>query len=128
VTFLFDGWGDAGTKRLLAAYKAGLNTDEALLEATGLNFEEFQQAWWEWLGGHAGEYPAPPPGAGLATPRPPAERPTVPPIPTATPVHSSRGAPGPCCPCPGIGILGLLSGVIIFSRQSAAFGFCKSEK
>ena len=111
VTFLFECWGDAGMARLLAAYKAGSDTDEALLETTGLNFEEFQRAWWEWLGGQSGMYPTPPPSAGIATARPPADRPTVPPAPTisATPTADAP-ASSPCCvPCPCVGVLGLLS-------------------
>ena len=118
VEFLFEAWGDAGMSRLLTAYKAGLNTDDALLRATGLNSEEFQQAWWDWLGGPAGMYPTPPPSAGLATARPPAERPTVPPISvTATPARSSSvRTPGPCCPCPGVGALGLLGGVAVWGQ------------
>jgi hypothetical protein len=64
-----------------------------------------------------------PPGAGVATVRPPDQRPTVPPAPTlsATP---TAGAPAPssgCVPCPCVGVLGLLSllavlGWRIFSR------------
>jgi hypothetical protein len=67
VTFLLDRWGDAGMGTLLSAYKAGHNTDEALLEATGLDFDGFQQAWWEWLGGQPGAYPTRPARAAVPT-------------------------------------------------------------
>ena len=109
VTFLFERWGDAGMARLLATYKVGRDTDEALLETTGLNFEEFQQAWWEWLGGQNGMYPTPPPSADVTTARPPAEGPTVPPAPTipATPTIDAPARPSGCVPC--VGVLGLLS-------------------
>lgn len=111
VTFLFERWGDAGMARLLAAHKAGSGTDAALLETTGLNFEEFQRAWWEWLGGQSGMYPTPPPGAGVATVRPPAACPTVPPAPTlsATPTADAPARSPGCVPCPCAGVLGLLS-------------------
>ncbi len=84
---------------------AGGDTDKALLTATGLNFEEFQYAWWEWLGGQPSMYPTPPPSAGVATARPPTERPTVPPAPTPIP-GTPASSPG-CVPC--LGALGLLS-------------------
>lgn len=129
VTFLFERWGDAGMAQLLAAYKAGSgDTDAALLETTGLNFEEFQRAWWEWLGGESGMYPTPPSGAGVATARPPADCPTVPPAPTlsatptadvatvlpastisATPPADAPASSSCCLPCPCVGVLGLLS-------------------
>ncbi len=123
VTFLFERWGDAGMGQLLAAYEAGSDTDEALLETTGLNCEEFQRAWWEWLGGESGMYPTPPPGAGVATVRPPDQRPTIPPAPTlsATPITDAPTPSSGCVPCPCVGVLGLLSllavlGWRIFSR------------
>ncbi len=101
VTFLFEHWGDAGVGQLLAAYKAGRSTDEALHEATGLSFEEFQQAWWEWLGGQPGAYPTRVPRPELPTARPiPTPRavfpavvtqpPTTSPVPTEAPTASPR--------------------------------------
>jgi len=30
------------------------------MQVTGLDFEGFQQAWWEWLGGAPGAYPTAP--------------------------------------------------------------------
>jgi hypothetical protein len=61
VTFLYEKWGDEGVAQLLEAFHQGADLDEALLEVTGLDFEGFQQAWWVWLGGAPGAYPAPPP-------------------------------------------------------------------
>lgn len=80
VTFITDQWGDEGMARLLQAYGAGYDTDGALLEAIGMNFEEFQQAWWEWLGGQPGAYPTRPPQAGM---------------PTVPPLSSPRSIPSP---------------------------------
>jgi len=122
VTFLFERWGSEGMSRLLAAFRAGSNTDEALLEATGLNFEEFQQAWWEWLGQKAGTYPTPIPNATGATPRPPDQRPTVPPRPTSAPLAPSPAPALPCLPCAGgTGLMTL--GLIIRLRCSRSGGW-----
>jgi hypothetical protein len=92
VAFLFEQWGDEGMATLLAAYRAGRNTDQALQEAIGLDFEGFQAAWWEWLGGEPGAYPTRtahemPEVPPLATPRPVAS-----PVPTQTP--TSAAIPG----------------------------------
>jgi hypothetical protein len=116
VTFLLERWGDAGMGALLSAYKAGRNTDEALLEATGLDFDGFQKAWWEWLGGSPDAYPTQPPRAAVptmpafitptlrATPVPTkqpmaAEEPTVvptpSPVPTEAPAASATQSPAP---------------------------------
>lgn len=84
VVHLYETWGGEGMERLLSAYQAGRSTDDALLEATGLDFEGFQQAWWEWLGGSPGAYPTPP-RAGI---------PTMPPLitraPAPTPVPTTQ--------------------------------------
>ena len=117
--------------RLLAAYKAGGDTNTALIETTGLNLEEFQLAWWEWLGGAPGAYPTPPASARVATPRPPAERPTVPPPVILTPTRpaqpSDAFAVGPLrvlacvgvsCVC-GALALGALVIVIALARRAA---------
>ena len=118
VTFLFERWGDAGMGQLLAAYEAGSDSDEALLETTGLNCEEFQRAWWQWLGGESGMYPTPPPGAGVATVRPPDQRPTIPPAPTlsATPTTDASTPSSVCVPCPCVGVLGLLSLLAVLGK------------
>jgi hypothetical protein len=107
VTFLFEHWGDDGLGQLLAAFKEGsCDTNEALIQATGLDFEEFQEAWWEWLGGQPGTYPTPIPTPGIMTRPPPTMRPTVTPTPAPGMPDSS-----PCCsPCVGaVALLGLLT-------------------
>ncbi len=114
VVFLQTQWGDAGMAKLLAAYKAGLQTDAALREATGLNFEQFQQSWWEWLGGKPGMYPTPPPTPGTrsaivistATARPPAVEPSATPAPVLATPSSPVKAARPGFPCAGAGVLG----------------------
>jgi len=73
VTFLYEKWGEQGVAQLLEAFRQGSNEDEALLEVTGLDFEGFQQAWWEWLGGAPGAYPTPPWQALQATSPPTAQ-------------------------------------------------------
>lgn len=83
VTFLYERWGAAGVGRLMESYRQGHDTDEALLEVTGLTFEEFQEAWWVWLDGPAGAYPTAP-AYSAPTPRPTEIRPTLPPGATVT--------------------------------------------
>jgi hypothetical protein len=75
VTFLYSRWGAEGMSRLMEAFRDGADSHDALRAATGLGFEEFQQAWWEWLGGEPGAYPTPPAPV----------TPGVIPLPTATP-------------------------------------------
>jgi hypothetical protein len=87
VTFLLERWGDAGMGTLLSAYKAGRDTDQALLEATGLDFDGFEQAWWEWLGGQPGAYPTRPARAAVPT-MPAFTTPTL----RATPVPTKQAA------------------------------------
>jgi hypothetical protein len=112
VTFLLERWGEEGMKKLLTSFKEGRSdTNDALIAATGLDFEEFQEAWWEWLGGEIGTYPTPIPTLVVPTfGPPPPESPTAqsPVTPEPTP-----GVPGPsmCC-LPGAGaatLLGLLA-------------------
>ena len=59
VTFLYDRWGANGMARLMEAFRDGAENSDALRAATGLDFEGFQQVWWEWLGGMPGAYPTP---------------------------------------------------------------------
>jgi len=86
VVFLFDQWGEEGVAALLASYQAGNNTDEALLAATGLTFEEFQEDWWKWLGGRPGGYPT-----RMPTPVPPTPEPvwTLASPPTSVPAATA---------------------------------------
>lgn len=74
MTFLYERWGDDGVARLLEAFRDGADDSDALRAATGLDFEEYQQAWWEWLGGAPGAYPTPPPPVTEATTATPAPR------------------------------------------------------
>jgi hypothetical protein len=92
VVFLTERWGDEGMADLLAAYQAGSNTDKALREATGLDFDEFQEAWWEWLGGQPGAYPTRRPTPAPPTPEPvwTAARP-----PRSTPTETLAASPIP---------------------------------
>jgi len=113
VEFLHERWGDEGLADLLAAFREGLNTDEALLRVTGLDFEDFQIAWWEWLGGTPGMYPTPvvwsgnPTPAGTATP--PLPEPTYVP-PTTTPKPDAQGSPTLTC---DLGFITLTFGLVI---------------
>jgi hypothetical protein len=67
VAFLYERWGDDGMTRLLEAFREGADSNDALRAATGLDFDEYQEAWWEWLGGMPGAYPTPPsPATGVA--------------------------------------------------------------
>ena len=70
VTFLYEEWGEQSMAQLLEAFRQGSDQDEALLQVTGLDFEGFQHAWWEWLGGAPGAYPTPP-WQALQAPSPP---------------------------------------------------------
>lgn len=97
VTFLFERWGEEGVGRLLSAYKAGHNTDKALNEALGLDFEEFQLAWWQWLGGLPDMYPTRAPTREPATPEPVW---TLPSPPTALPVATPTSTSGSSTPDP----------------------------
>jgi hypothetical protein len=97
VTFLLEQWGEDGMGRLLSAYKAGHNTDEALIEALGLDFEEFQLAWWQWLGGVPDMYPTRAPTREPATPEPVW---TLASPPTAIPVETPIATPGSGTPDP----------------------------
>lgn len=102
VTFVYEGWGENGMASLLEALRQGADLDEALLQVTGLDFEGFQQAWWEWLGGEPGAYPTPPwEGPAPRTPMPtPTDRP-VPPTTTPSPRSDVVFPPFPiCCPLP----------------------------
>jgi hypothetical protein len=91
VTFLFERWGTEGMSTLLSAFKNGSNTDEAIALATGLTFEEFQLAWWEWLGGQPGAYPT---SAARSLPTmPPLNTPRS--LATRVPNHTATETPGP---------------------------------
>lgn len=116
VTYLYEVWGTEGVADLLEAYRSGADTDEALLVVTGYDFEAFQRAWWEWLGGAPGMYP-PPPSAGAAPTA--AATSTLRPTVTTEPV---RKAPLPsfyCCPIFGLGLAAVALGV---SRRSRPGG------
>jgi hypothetical protein len=100
VTFPYDRWGSAGMARLMEAFRDGAGSSDALREATGQDFQEFQQAWWEWLGGAPGSYPTPPslatggvgpgptssstPAPGVATPSPAPAKATLTPEPSSS--------------------------------------------
>jgi hypothetical protein len=43
----------------MEAFSDGAESSDALRAATGLDFGEFQQAWWDWLGGAPGAHPTP---------------------------------------------------------------------
>jgi hypothetical protein len=108
VTFLYERWGGDGMAALLEAFRQGANLNEALLQVTGLDFEGFQNAWWDWLGGAPGAYPTPPPW-------PPPTRGAVA-LPTRTVLPTSHPAdvsPDPArvpFSCLPIGAIGLASG------------------
>jgi len=68
VTFLYDRWGAEGVARLMGAFRDGAESGDGLRVATGLDFDEFQEAWWEWLGGTPGAYPTPPALVTAGTP------------------------------------------------------------
>jgi hypothetical protein len=123
VTFIFERWDKQGMEKLLTAFgEDGCDTDEALIQATGLDFEEFQEAWWEWLGGEAGTYPTPLPTIVVPTFGPPPTADpsaTETPTPTAPPIATPTITPSPtsdppdlalCTPCVSIvTLLGLLT-------------------
>jgi hypothetical protein len=111
VDFLYDRWGEEGMAKLLAAFRSGDDSEAALLSVTGLDFEQFQQAWWEWLGGVPGAYPTPPVlRAATLGPQPAA---TTTPAPAVLDTEEPDGVsaaqaskPGPGCPS------GILAGMI----------------
>jgi hypothetical protein len=108
VTFPYDRWGSAGMARLMEAFRDGAGSSDALREATGQDFQEFQQAWWEWLGGAPGSYPTPPslatggvgpgptssstPAPGVATPSPAPAKATLTPEPSSSAWPCAGGA------------------------------------
>lgn len=114
VTFLYETWGEEGVAALLEAFRTGSDTDEALLGVTGLDFEGFQEAWWEWLGGAPGMYPTPPVPGGASVPA--ATAPPATPVPTP-----SRKAPAPsfyCCP-----ILGWALAAVVAAATRSRFWY-----
>jgi len=79
VKYLVKKYGEDGLARLLAAYKAGLPTDEAFQQALGISMGQFEEEWAEAMGAPAGSMVTP-------TPWP---MPTFPPTPTPMQVVSS---------------------------------------
>lgn len=50
VMFLAEAFGDSSLPRLVQGFKAGLNVDEALMNAISMDYEEFEEKWLEYAG------------------------------------------------------------------------------
>lgn len=133
VEFIYARWGEEGMAQLLRALREGADSNDALRQATGLDFEAFQQAWWVWLGGAPGAYPTPPvpaTAAPLATPvLPPTAAPTraltpssLPPQPEGSTLEIPWRTWVGICACATAGLLLLLtaSGVVWRGRRARA--------
>ncbi len=134
VDFLYDRWGDEGMADLLAAFREGADSSDALRAATGLDSEQYQEAWWEWLGGAPGAYPTPPSMVVAGTA--PVSVPAASPSPTveqasaiaspgeATPPLGDGGAAWPCTGGAAALLLGMAANLSAWyasrrTRQSA---------
>ncbi|MEN8171714.1 MAG: peptidase MA family metallohydrolase [Chloroflexota bacterium] len=102
VTFFVEAYGEDELAALLASYKQGLSTDDALQAVIGMDMEGFERAWAAWLGVPEGKYiiptsiPSPtfypsPTMMTFGTADP--NKPTSTPRPTSTTVPSSTPAP-----------------------------------
>ncbi len=123
VTFFVEAHGEDDLAALLAAYKQGLSTDDALQLVIGQDMEDFERAWAAWLGVPEGMYIIPtkiplptffpsPTMMTFSTPDP--NKPTATPTPTSTAallssptplgsvatgtsaIDSGKGSRGPC--------------------------------
>ncbi len=127
IDFVYDRWGEQGMAALLQAFRQGADSNDALRQATGLDFEAFQQAWWEWLGGAPGAYPtpaSPATAAPLASPLPPPTiSPTGGPATPALPPPPESAIPTPwhliglgVCGCVVAALALLLGGAVVLKR------------
>ena len=87
VTYMVDTYGEEGLISLLAAYREGLNLDEAFVAAFGRNLDEFELDWLAWQGVPLEMYPT-------RTPKPDLVWPTAPPM-AVTPTRRATDTPEP---------------------------------
>jgi hypothetical protein len=80
VTFIFERFGETAIRKLIEAFREGIDTREAIHRAMGLTWEEFEAEWIMWMGVPATPNPSP-------QPTQPLKLPTYPPPSSATPTH-----------------------------------------
>jgi hypothetical protein len=96
VTYLIETYGTEGLADLLAAYKAGISTEDAFLLALGVTLGEFEAGWAVWLGLPPRQYVTPTPWP-LPTFRP---SPTLMSFATRTPTTESGITAATATPSP----------------------------
>lgn len=78
VTFIFERFGEIAIRKLIEAFREGIDTRDAIHRALGLSWEEFEAEWITWMGVPATPNPSP-------QPTQPLKPPTYPPPSSATP-------------------------------------------